>query len=84
MHSRGHLFNFGDWPSNPLAESLGVGKGDEGLVSDRSGRTNVDGLYVVGWSTPKKIQAIISAETAHVLPLIFCLPAPVRICTILT
>ena len=49
-------------PSNPLAESLGVDKGDEGLVSDRSGRTGVDGLYVVGWSTRlKKIQAIISA-----------------------
>ena len=49
-------------PSNPLAESLGVDKGDEGLVSDRSGRTGVDGLYVVGWSTrSKKIQAIISA-----------------------
>tara|TARA_B100001115_G_scaffold34616_2_gene25557 strand:+ start:1528 stop:2073 length:546 start_codon:yes stop_codon:yes gene_type:complete len=49
-------------PSNPLAESLGVDKSDEGLVSDRSGRTGVDGLYVVGWSTRlKKIQAIISA-----------------------
>ena len=49
-------------PSNPLAESLGVDKGDEGLVSDRSGRTGVDNLYVVGWSTRlKKIQAIISA-----------------------
>lgn len=49
-------------PSNPLAESLGVAKGDEGMVSDRSGRTSVDGLYVVGWSTRlKKIQAIISA-----------------------
>ena len=49
-------------PSNPLAESLGISKGDEGLVSDRSGRTDVDGLYVVGWSTRlKKIQAIISA-----------------------
>ena len=49
-------------PSNPLAESLGVDKGDEGLVSDRSGRTGVDGLYVVGWSTRlRKIQAIISA-----------------------
>tara|TARA_B100000212_G_C27354547_1_gene525243 strand:- start:833 stop:1378 length:546 start_codon:yes stop_codon:yes gene_type:complete len=49
-------------PSNPLAEGLGVDKGDEGLVSDRSGRTGVDGLYVVGWSTRlKKIQAIISA-----------------------
>ncbi len=32
------------------------------MVSDRSGRTSVDGLYVVGWSTRlKKIQAIISA-----------------------
>ena len=49
-------------PQNPLAEALGVGKGDEGLVSDRNGRTGVEGLYVIGWSTRlKKIQAIISA-----------------------
>jgi thioredoxin reductase (NADPH) len=49
-------------PQSPLAESLGVGKGDEGLVSDRNGRTQVEGLYVIGWTTRlKKIQAIISA-----------------------
>ncbi|MFT5091068.1 MAG: thioredoxin reductase (NADPH) [Candidatus Latescibacterota bacterium] len=49
-------------PSNPLAESLGVGKGEEGMQSDRNGRTAIDGLYVIGWSTRiKKIQAIISA-----------------------
>ncbi len=49
-------------PSNPLAEALGVGKGDEGMLSDRYGRTTIEGLYVVGWSTRmKKIQAIISA-----------------------
>ena len=41
-------------PSNPLAESLGVDKGDEGLVSDRSGRTGVDGLYVVARTTDEK------------------------------
>ncbi len=49
-------------PSNPLAESMGVDKGDEGMVSDRNGRTTVEGLYVVGWSSRlKKIQAVISA-----------------------
>ena len=49
-------------PSNPLAESLGVGAEDEGLAADRNGRTATPGLYVVGWSTRlKKIQAIISA-----------------------
>lgn len=49
-------------PSNPLAESLGVGKGAEGMEADRNGRTSVAGLYVIGWSTRlKKIQAIISA-----------------------
>lgn len=49
-------------PSNPLAESLGVAKGSEGLEADRNGRTGVDGLYVLGWSSRlKKIQAIISA-----------------------
>mgnify|MGYP001183935934 FL=1 len=49
-------------PSNPLAEAFGVDKGDEGILSDRYGRTKIEGLYVVGWSTRmKKIQAIISA-----------------------
>ena len=49
-------------PSNPLAESLGVAKEAEGLAADRNGRTLVEGLYVLGWSTRlKKIQAIISA-----------------------
>ena len=49
-------------PSNPLAESLGVVKGAEGLEADRHGRTSVEGLYVIGWSSRiKKIQAIISA-----------------------
>ena len=32
------------------------------IESDRNGRTQVDGAYVVGWATrPDKIQAIISA-----------------------
>ena len=49
-------------PANPLAESLGIAKEGDGLAADRNGRTSVDGLYVVGWSTRlKKIQAIISA-----------------------
>lgn len=49
-------------PSNPLAESLGVAKEADGLAADRHGRTSVEGLYVLGWSTRlKKIQAIISA-----------------------
>ena len=49
-------------PSNPLAESLGVAKEADGLAADRNGRTSVEGLYVIGWSTRlKKIQAIISA-----------------------
>ena len=49
-------------PSNPLANHLGVAKEAEGLIADRHGRTSVEGLYVIGWSTRlKKIQAIISA-----------------------
>jgi len=49
-------------PSNPLAEGLGLEKGKEGIAVDRNGRTPVEGLYVIGWSTRlKKIQAIISA-----------------------
>ncbi len=49
-------------PSNPLADRLGVAKEADGLVADRHGRTAVEGLYVIGWSTRlKKIQAIISA-----------------------
>ena len=47
---------------NPLAEALGVPKEADGLGADRDGRTSIDGLYVIGWSTRlKKIQAIISA-----------------------
>ena len=49
-------------PSNPLADGLGVAKEADGLAADRHGRTSVEGLYVIGWSTRlKKIQAIISA-----------------------
>ena len=49
-------------PANPLAEALGVPKEADGLGADRDGRTAIDGLYVIGWSTRlKKIQAIISA-----------------------
>ena len=49
-------------PANPLAESLRNAKAADGLAADRNGRTSVDGLYVIGWSTRlKKIQAIISA-----------------------
>lgn len=49
-------------PANPLAEGLGIAKGADGLAADRNGRTTVEGLYVLGWSTRlKKIQAIISA-----------------------
>ena len=49
-------------PANPLAEGLGIAKEADGLVADRNGRTSVEGLYVLGWSTRlKKIQAIISA-----------------------
>ena len=52
----------GTGPANPLAESLGIAKEAEGLAADRNGRTAVDGLYIIGWSTRlKKIQAIISA-----------------------
>ena len=37
-------------------------KEKDGVPVDRNGRTSVEGLYVVGWSTrTRKIQAIISA-----------------------
>lgn len=46
-----------------LAESLGLTVQKPGVVeADRNGRTAVDKVYVIGWSTrPDKIQAIISA-----------------------
>ena len=45
-----------------LAQSLGLAKGADGLEVDRDGRTSVEGLYALGWSTRlKKTQAIISA-----------------------
>ncbi len=49
-------------PDHALAESLGLPKEGKGVAADRNGRTDVPGLYVVGWTTrPDKIQAIISA-----------------------
>jgi len=49
-------------PNAPLAEGLGLTKEKDGVPVDRNGRTSVEGLYVVGWSTrTRKIQAIISA-----------------------
>ena len=49
-------------PKGDLAKSLVAEKDFEGIVVDRNGRTSVQGLYVVGWTTRmKKIQAIISA-----------------------
>lgn len=46
-----------------LGVDLGLETGDKGsLVADRDGRTAIDRLYVVGWTTrPDKVQAIISA-----------------------
>ena len=48
--------------SAPLAESMGVEMGEDGVAVDRSGRASVDGVYVVGRSArPSRSQAIISA-----------------------
>ena len=45
-----------------LGVNIGLERGPDGLVCDRDGRTAVEGLYVVGWSTRlRKTQAIISA-----------------------
>ena len=45
-----------------LGTSMGLERGPDGLVCDRDGRTAIEGLYVVGWSTRlRKTQAIISA-----------------------
>jgi thioredoxin reductase len=45
-----------------LGESFGVHKGADGLEVDRDGHTQVERLYVLGWSTRlRKTQAIISA-----------------------
>ena len=45
-----------------LGVSIGLERGPDGLVCDGDGRTAVEGLYVVGWSTRlRKTQAIISA-----------------------
>lgn len=46
----------------PLAEALGLGDPEGGIAVDRSGRSSVDGVYVVGRSVrPTRSQAIISA-----------------------
>ena len=49
--------------SKPFADSLGLGENRQGGVAiDREGRTEIKGLYYVGWaSRPKRTQAIISA-----------------------
>ena len=45
-----------------LGMNVGLERGPDGLECDRDGRTTVEGLYVVGWSTRlRKTQAIISA-----------------------
>lgn len=48
---------------NPvLAESLGLGKTEDGITVDREYRSSLDRVYVVGRSArPKRSQAIISA-----------------------
>ena len=46
----------------PLAESLGLDVSEDGVAVDRSGRSSIDGVYVVGRSArPSRSQAIISA-----------------------
>lgn len=48
--------------SPDLAQSIGLESGDDGIATDRDGRTSIDGIYVVGRSTrPRRSQAIISA-----------------------
>lgn len=49
--------------SKPFADSLGLGDNPQGGVAiDREGRTEIKGLYYVGWaSRPQRTQAIISA-----------------------
>lgn len=49
-------------PKSALATSLGMQVDDKGyVVADRNGRTNVDNLYVAGWSTrADKVQLAIS------------------------
>lgn len=50
-------------PKSELVTSLGLALDDKGYaLADKSGRTNVDKVYVAGWSTrADKIQAQISA-----------------------
>lgn len=46
----------------PLAESLGLAKGEDGITVDRNGCSSVDRAYVVGRSArPSRSQVIISA-----------------------
>jgi thioredoxin reductase len=46
----------------PLAEALGLGDPEGGIAVDRNGRSDIDGVYVVGRSVrPTGSQAIISA-----------------------
>ncbi|MEM8926243.1 MAG: FAD-dependent oxidoreductase [Actinomycetota bacterium] len=52
----------GEGKAAPLASSLGLATEGEGVVVDRSGRTSLDGVYVIGRSArPSRSQAIISA-----------------------
>ena len=45
-----------------LAEAIGLQKTEDGVVADESGRTSINGLYVVGRATrPNRSQAIIAA-----------------------
>lgn len=49
-------------PKAEFAEGLQLARGDDGVLVDRNGRTAIDRLYAIGWSTRKqKIQAVISA-----------------------
>lgn len=50
-------------PKTPLLASLGISVDDKGYAAaDRNGRTNVDKVWVAGWSTrADKVQAQISA-----------------------
>jgi len=49
-------------PKSALASQLGMKVDDKGYVeADRNGRTNIDRLYVIGWSTrADKVQLAIS------------------------
>ncbi|NKB68358.1 MAG: thioredoxin reductase [Candidatus Latescibacteria bacterium] len=57
-------------PNAALVENMHLAKGDGGIEADRDGRTQIPGLYVIGWTSRlRKIQLAISVGDGAVAAL---------------